>query len=48
MKYKEILNELIILRNKLEHTSCDDSVDLYRKIDELIVDELNSKGDYHG
>tara|TARA_R100001510_G_C7639690_1_gene197409 strand:- start:1462 stop:1617 length:156 start_codon:yes stop_codon:yes gene_type:complete len=48
MEYKKILSELINLRNKAEPTkglSCDDSFDLYRKIDELVVDELNSKSD---
>jgi len=49
MSYNKILDELLSLRDRAEPTkgkSCDDSVDLYRKIDELIVDELNSNTSY--
>jgi len=44
MSHKKILDELISLRDRAEPTkgkSCDDSVDLYIKIDKLVVDELN-------
>ena len=52
MSHKKILDELISLRGTLvpaktlnkiisKGKSCDDSVDLYIKIDKLVVDELN-------